>query len=105
MKIQVQSIHFNADQKLLDFVEKKANKLERYYNRIIEGKVFLRLENDSVNENKISEIKINIPGATLMAKEKRKTFEEATDLAVESLRKQISKYKGKHFEKKAVDIF
>lgn len=102
MKLHVQSIHFDADQKLLDFVQQKTGKLERFYNKIIDGQIFLKLDKDSTHTNKIAEIKINIPGSTLVAKEKCKSFEEATDLAVESLRIQIRKYKGKHFDRKSV---
>lgn len=95
MTITVQSIHFSADKKLLDFVQKKANKLDLFYDRIINGEVYLKLENVENEANKISEIKLMLPGIQLFAKEKCKTFEEATDLAIESLRKQIEKHKQK----------
>ena len=95
MKIGVQSIHFNADQKLLAFIQKKANKLDQFFDQIISGEVYLKLNNVSDEANKVAEIKLMIPGNTLFAKEQCKTFEEATDLAVESLRKQITKHKEK----------
>ncbi|TAF47670.1 MAG: ribosome-associated translation inhibitor RaiA [Sphingobacteriales bacterium] len=95
MKIGVQSIHFTADKKLLDFIQKKANKLDQFYDQIISGEVYLKLDNAVDEANKISEIKLIIPGITLFAKEQCKTFEEATDLSVESLRKQITKFKEK----------
>lgn len=95
MKIGVQSIHFNADQKLLAFIQKKADKLDQFYDQIISGEVYLKLDNVSDEANKITEIKLMIPGNILFAKEQCKTFEEATDLAIESLRKQIHKYKEK----------
>ncbi|RFZ95401.1 ribosome-associated translation inhibitor RaiA [Mucilaginibacter conchicola] len=95
MKITVQSIHFTADQKLLDFIQKKADKLETFFDKIVSGEVYLKLENVEDEANKISEIKLTLPGLQMFAKEKCKTFEEATDLAVESLRKQIDKYKTK----------
>lgn len=95
MKISVQSIHFNADRKLLDFIQKKVDKLEQFFDQIISGEVYLKLENVEDEENKISEIKLNVPGVTLFAKEQCKSFEEATDLAIESLRKQITKHKDK----------
>ncbi|RYF97556.1 MAG: ribosome-associated translation inhibitor RaiA, partial [Chitinophagaceae bacterium] len=94
-KITVQSIHFSADQKLLDFIQKKADKLETFYDHIINGQVYLKLENVEDEANKIAEIKLQLPGNQLFAKEQCKTFEEATDLAVESLRKQIEKHKQK----------
>ena len=95
MKIRVQSIRFNADRKLLEFIQKKADKLDTFYDQIISGEVYLRLENVEDEANKITEIKLTIPGNQLFAKEQCKTFEEATDLAVECLRKQIEKHKQK----------
>ncbi|RYY35598.1 MAG: ribosome-associated translation inhibitor RaiA [Sphingobacteriaceae bacterium] len=95
MKISVQSIHFSADQKLLDFIQKKADKLDTFYDKIISGEVYLKLENVEDEANKIAEIKLQIPGMQLFAKEQCKTFEEATDLAIEGLRKQIEKHKQK----------
>jgi putative sigma-54 modulation protein len=95
MKLQMHSIHFDADQKLLDFIQKRTDKLETYYDRIIDGEVFLRLAKDEQKENKIVEIKINIPGNQFFAKEKAGTFEAATDNAVEGLRRQIKKHKEK----------
>lgn len=95
MKITVQAIHFTADSKLVDFIQKKANKLDQFYDQIISGEVYLKLEKVEDEANKISEIKLLIPGNQLFAKEKCKTFEEATDLAIESLRKQLEKHKQK----------
>ncbi|WP_291402870.1 ribosome-associated translation inhibitor RaiA [Daejeonella sp.] len=95
MKIRVQSIHFTADVKLLDFIQKKADKLDQFFDQIISGDVYLRLEKTEDEANKISEIKLSIPGNDLFAKEQCKTFEEATDKAVESLRRQLEKHKEK----------
>ena len=95
MKITVQSIRFNADKKLLDFIQKKVDKLDTFFDHIINGEVYLKLENVEDEANKITEIKLMLPGSLIFAKEQCKTFEEATDLAVESLRKQIEKYKQK----------
>ncbi|HMQ00076.1 MAG TPA: ribosome-associated translation inhibitor RaiA [Cyclobacteriaceae bacterium] len=94
MKIQVHSIRFDADQKLLDFIQKKLDKLDTFYDRIVDAEVFLRLNNEGV-ENKTVEVKLNVPGQQLFAKEQAKSFEEATDEATESLRRQISKFKEK----------
>jgi putative sigma-54 modulation protein len=95
MKITVQSIRFNADKKLLDFIQKKVDKLDTFYDHIISGEVYLKLENVEDEANKITEIKLMLPGSLIFAKEQCKTFEEATDLAVECLRKQIEKHKQK----------
>lgn len=95
MKIRVQSIHFNADKKLLSFIQKKVDKLDLFFDQIISGEVYLKLENVEDEANKITEIKLIVPGVTLFAKEQCKSFEEATDLAIESLKKQITKHKDK----------
>ena len=95
MKLQVQSIHFYADRKLVDFIKKKADKLETFYDRIVDGEVILRVENDDSRENKIIEIKLNIPGTQLFAKKQAKSFEAGTDEVIESLRRQLKKRKEK----------
>lgn len=95
MKLQMHSIHFDADKKLLDFIQKRANKLDLFFDRIIDGEVFLRLDNHEANENKIIEIKLNIPGTQLFAKERARSFEAAADEAVEALRRQLKKHKEK----------
>jgi len=95
MRISVQSIHFNADKKLLAFIQKKAEKLDQFSHQILNAEVYLRLENTEDEYNKIAEIKLNLPGSQLFVKEQCKSFEEATDLAVESLRRQVTKHKTK----------
>jgi putative sigma-54 modulation protein len=95
MKLQMHSIRFDADQKLISFIQKKADKLDRFFDRIIDGEVFMRLDKDDNMENKIVEIKLNIPKNQLFAKERAKTFEAAADLAIDALRKQIIKHKDK----------
>ncbi|NGM61323.1 ribosome-associated translation inhibitor RaiA [Sphingobacterium sp. SGG-5] len=95
MNITVQSIKFDADQKLIDFIKRKAAKLEQYLDNIIEGVCYLRLENVEDEANKVAELKLNIPGSQLFAKAQAKSFEEATDIAVESIRRQINKHKTK----------
>ena len=95
MQIQVQSIHFDADVKLISFIEEKLSKLTTFHDRIISSQVFFRLDKSDVNENKIAEIKLSVPGKELFASKQCKTFEEATDTAVEALRRQIGKHKEK----------
>ncbi|ADR22390.1 hypothetical protein MATR_37640 [Marivirga tractuosa] len=95
MKLQMHSIHFDADAKLIDFIQKRIDKLETFYDRFIDGEVFLRLDKDSNNANKIVEVKLNIPGNQLFAKEKSDSFEAGIDSASEALRRQIKKFKEK----------
>jgi putative sigma-54 modulation protein len=94
MKLQMYSIHFDADQSLLDFIQTKLNKLDTFYDRIIDGEVFLRLDNNNVN-NKLVEVKIFVPGSTLFTKTESSSFENATDEALATLTRQIKKYKEK----------
>ena len=95
MQVQVHSIHFDADQKLVSFIQEKLDKLSLFHDQIIGGEVFLRLENSENKENKVTEIKLLVPGRDLFARRQCKTFEEATDVAVEALRRQIKKHKEK----------
>ena len=92
MKLQVHSIHFNADRKLIDFIRRKINKLETFYDRLVDGEVFLRLNNEGI-ENKTVEIKLRVPGSKLFAREQARSFEAATDLATDALSAQLRKFK------------
>jgi len=95
MDIKIQSIRFNADIKLLTFIRSKLEKLNLFYDDIIGAEVFLRLIRSQDAENKVTEIRLIIPGAELFAKRKTRSFEESTDLTVEALRRQIMKHKSK----------
>lgn len=97
MKLQVHSIHFTADQKLLAFIQQKLSKLDQFYDKIVSGEVFLKLDKGDKNKthNKLLEIKINVPGAVLFVKETGKSFEEAVDLALDILKNQLKKFKEK----------
>ena len=94
MKIKVQSIHFDADQKLVTYVQRKMDKLETFFDRMVDGEVFLRLNNEGA-DNKTVEIKLNLPGNQLFAKEQARTFEAATEQATEALKNQLKKFKTK----------
>jgi len=95
MDIKISSVHFDADKKLLEFIDKKVNKLVKFYEDIIGAEVFLRLENSQESDNKVAEIRLLVPGYDLFAKKQSKSFEEATDIAIEALRQQILKHKEK----------
>lgn len=103
MKLQMHSIHFDADQKLIAFVQKKADKLDTFYGRIIDGEVTLRLRKDETQENKLVELKVRIPGQQLFVSEYARTFEEATDLAVDAMRRQLKRKKEKETDHTAVN--
>lgn len=95
MKINIQSVNFNIDKGLVDFIQAKIDNLEKYYDRIIGSEVYLKVQNTSEKENKIAEIKMLIPGDELIVKKQCKTFEEAIDMIAESLRRQLCKKKEK----------
>jgi putative sigma-54 modulation protein len=95
MNVQIHSVRFDADKKLINFVNQKLEKLVQIGDGIVNAEVYLRLSKDQDRENKISEIRLEIPGGPLFARKQSKTFEEATDQAIDALKKQISKYKEK----------
>jgi len=95
MNIKTHSIRFDADRKLLDFVDTRVKKLPTVYDNILGAEVFLRLDKDSDRENKLVEIKLDVKGQTVFAKKQCKTFEEATDLSIDALKKQLKKRKQK----------
>ena len=95
MKVQMHSVHFDADKKLLDFVQQRLNKLETFYDKVTEGDVIMRLNNKDGIDNKTVEIKLLVPGSILFSQEDAASFEAAADAATESLRRQITKHKEK----------
>jgi putative sigma-54 modulation protein len=95
MKVTINSVKFKTDRKLEDFIQEKVKKLSSNYTDIIGSEVILKLDNTEDLENKVAEIRLMIPGNDLFAKKNCKTFEGATDQAVEALRKQLIKHKEK----------
>ena len=95
MKVNTQSVNFNADQKLIDFIQLRMDKLDQYYDKVIKTDVVLKLGNASEKQNKIFEAKISVPGDSLIVKKVCKTFEEGADSAVNSLQRQLKKRKEK----------
>ena len=93
MKINTTSIHFNADQKLIDYIQKKTAKLDQFFDRIIDAQVYLKLENSGQVRDKIVELKLMVPGDTLMATEVSKTFEASMDAVVDNMKRQLNRYK------------
>jgi len=95
MNIKINSVKFDADKKLETFIETKLNKLNKIYDDIVGVEVFLKVDNTPTTENKITEIKIDLPGNELFAKKQCKSFEEATDTALLALKRQLKKHKDK----------
>jgi len=95
MKVFVQSVNFNADKELVTFIEKKINSLEKYFDKIVDTEVFLKVQQTSEKENKVVEIKVNIPGNEFVVTKQSKTFEEAASLGIDVLKRQLTKKKEK----------
>jgi putative sigma-54 modulation protein len=95
MKVNVQTPGFDADIKLINFIEKKLSKLEQFYDKIIFVDVFLKLENTASPENKIVEVLLSIPGDDLIVKKECKRFEIGIDECVHALERQLKKRKEK----------
>lgn len=93
MKVDIQSIHFKADVKLLDFITRKVEKVQTFSDGIQSADVYLKVEKDAEKENKTVEVKINISGNPIFAKEQSNTFESATDLVLDKLVAQVKKHK------------
>lgn len=93
MKVNFQAVNFNVDGKLVDFIQERLDKLEKYYDKIVSADVFLKVEKTSEKENKCVEIKINVPGDHLLVKKQCKTFEEAVEVSAESLERLLVKRK------------
>ncbi len=95
MKVNINSVHFKADSKLEDFISQKLEKVCSKYSDVIGAEVTLKLDNTDAPENKIVDIRLVLKGNDLFASKVSKTFEESTDDAIDALKKQLEKYKGK----------
>lgn len=95
MKVNIQSVKFDADRKLLDFIEAKAAKLDRFYDHINSLDVILKLSKDEVAGNKVAIISLDVPGDTLISEKHSKSFEESVDDCIDAIKKQLEKHKSK----------
>ena len=95
MKVNVHAVNFNVDRKLVDFINERLVKLEKYYDKVVSSDVVLKVEKTSEKENQVVEVKIHVPGDDFMVKKQCKTFEEGVELASESLERLLVKRKEK----------
>jgi putative sigma-54 modulation protein len=95
MKVSVHAVNFTVDRKLVDFIQGRLSKLEKYYDKVVSADVFLKVEKTSDKENKVVEVKIHVPGDDFMVKKQCKTFEEAIEVSAESLERLLIKRKEK----------
>ena len=96
MKVNIHSVRFTSDKKLINFIEKKLEKLALFENLIISADVYLKLEPGAELENKVVEIKLSMSKSEMFASKQCKTFEEAVDSSAEALRKQLLRNKEKN---------
>ena len=95
MNLKIDSIHFKADSKLLDYIEKKAKKIDKFYDRAIDLDVKLKLESNGQIKDKIVEYVLKVPGDKLFVSSVDKTFEAAADEGIDSLKRQLKRFKEK----------
>ena len=96
MNVKIQSVHFDADEKLMDYVSRKVDKLKTYHDKIVKVDVFLKLDNVVHNiKDKVAEIRVHVPKHDFFVKASSKSFEESFDNAMLSISNQIKRKKGK----------
>ena len=93
MKVEIQSVKFDADKKLVDFIQAKMNKMDRFVENALSSQVTLKIDKDDEQGNKVAVVKIDVAGGELLAERRCKSFEEAIDLCLDAIKKQIDKYK------------
>lgn len=96
MNVNIQTVHFDADKKLVDYVEQKLSKLPQFHDRIISVDIFLKLDNVVHNiKDKIAEIRVRIPRSEFFVKATSKSFQASFDEAFEAMVNQIKRKKEK----------
>ena len=95
MEIKIQSIHFDATEKLQEFIEKKVAKLEKTFEDIKTAEVQLKVVKPATSNNKETSLTVGVPGQTLFVEKTCDTFEEGVDLCVDAMKVQLTKFKEK----------
>lgn len=95
MQVNTHSVNFTVDTKLVSFIQKRMDKLESFYDQVINSDVYLKVQNTSGKANKIVEVKVSVPGDEFMVKKTCKSFEEGIDSATSSLGRVLLKRKEK----------
>ena len=95
MTVHTAAPQFKADRKLLAYVERKLGRLTRVYDRVIDCSVTLRLENHGRVKDKVAEVKVLVPGFTIVAHDTQRTFEAAVDVLSDKVRRQLRRYKAR----------
>ena len=96
MNVNIQTVHFDADTKLVSYIEKKLDKLAQFHERITKVDVYLKLDNVvHTIKDKVAEIKVQIPRHEFFVKQSSKSFEESFDTALDAVITQIKRKKAK----------
>ena len=95
MEVTIQSVKFDATDKLRAYIDKKMSKLDKFFDRAISATVYLKVTKPEVADNKEAEITINAPNAKLFASKVANSFEQAVDECVSALERQVEKNKNK----------
>ena len=93
MEVKIQSVKFDASKQLIEFVEKKMSRLERFENSSTGVDVILKLDKDDEKGNKLALVTLHVPGGDIVSEQRARTFEEAVDLALDAVKRQIEKRK------------
>ncbi|MBR2326027.1 MAG: ribosome-associated translation inhibitor RaiA [Alistipes sp.] len=91
MEVKIQSVKFDASKQLIEFVEKKMSRLERFESNSTGVDVVLKLDKDSERGNKVALVTLHVPGNDIITEQRARTFEEAVDLALDVVKRQIEK--------------
>ena len=95
MEIRIKSIHFDATEKLQEFINKKVEKLQKSYEDIQKVEVQLKVEKPATALNKTTSLTVTAPGNTLFVEKTCDTFEEGVDLCLDAMKVQLTKFKEK----------
>ena len=95
MDIKIQSLKFDASKQLIEFIEKKMSRLERFAENPTGIDVVLRLEKDDEKGNKVALVTLHVAGGDILTEQRARTFEEAIDNALDVVKRQIEKRKDK----------
>ena len=95
MEIRIKSIHFDATEKLQEFINKKVEKLQKSYEDIQKVEVQLKVEKPAAALNKTTSLTVTAPGNTLFVEKTSDTFEEGVDLCLDAMKVQLTKFKEK----------
>lgn len=95
MEIRIKSIHFDATEKLQEFINKKVEKLQKSYEDIQKVEVQLKMEKPAAALNKTTSLTVTAPGNTLFVEKTCDTFEEGVDLCLDAMKVQLTKFKEK----------